>query len=120
MYTYGLNNPLTYTDPLGLEVTLGDILGAGARGAARGGARGSRGGLPGAIAGAVIGAGAAVYDACKDDEDNDCKQACTEQLERDEAECLVAKAGYGKSVQRICLAKAKEYYSQCLRKCDGK
>lgn len=73
VYEYARSNPLTYTDPLGLEATLGDIFGAGARGAARGGAKGGRGGLPGVIAGAVIGAGAAIYEACKDDSCPPCK-----------------------------------------------
>ena len=59
---------------------------------------------------------------CKDKDDSreQCKQDCSDTLDRDEAECLVARAGYGRAAQRICLAKAKEYYSQCLRKCDGK
>jgi hypothetical protein len=43
------------------------------------------------------------------------EQECKDQLERDEAECLVAKAGYGRQAQAICLRRAKAYYAQCLR-----
>jgi RHS repeat-associated protein len=50
----------------------------------------------------------------------ECKKQCDAQLDRDEAECLVARAGYGTRGQAVCLAKAKEYYARCLRSCDGK
>ncbi len=50
----------------------------------------------------------------------ECKRQCDAQLDRDEAECLVARAGYGTRGQAVCLAKAKEYYARCLRSCDGK
>lgn len=55
-----------------------------------------------------------------DNHRDECKKECGEQLDRDEAECLVAKAGYGTAAQAICLGKAKMYYVQCLRSCDGK
>jgi hypothetical protein len=52
----------------------------------------------------------AVKNFCaKDAKDNACQQDCADTLERDEAECLVAKAGYGKVAQAICLGKAKNY-----------
>lgn len=50
----------------------------------------------------------------------ECHKECDDQLERDETECLVAKAGYGTRAQAICLGKAKEYYGQCIKNCDGK
>jgi hypothetical protein len=59
-------------------------------------------------------------DAQCEEEKEQCKQDCWDTLERDEAECLVAKAGYGKAAQAICLTKAKDFYARCLRKCDGK
>jgi hypothetical protein len=62
-----------------------------------------------------------IKDACSSDLPREaCKQECADQLAQDEAECLVARAGWGKRGQAICLAKAKEFYSQCLRSCDGK
>jgi hypothetical protein len=87
-------------------------------------------GLAGAQAGAVSGgqlgtllggaAGGLLSKAICADDKEECKKDCWATLERDEAECIVAKAGYGTAAQAICLGKAKEYYSQCLRKCDGK
>lgn len=50
----------------------------------------------------------------------ECQKECDDQLERDEAECLVAKAGYGTKAQALCLGKAKEYYGQCIKNCSGK
>ena len=85
LYVYGKNNPLGYTDPLGLEATLGQVLGAAGRGAFSGGARGSRAGAYGALAGALIGAGAAVYAVCTDDDDD--KDICDKEYEFDIEEC---------------------------------
>ncbi len=62
-----------------------------------------------------------IKDACSSDLPREaCKQECADQLAQDEAECLVARAGWGKRGQAICLGKAKEFYSQCLRSCNGK
>ncbi|UCV28791.1 RHS repeat-associated core domain-containing protein [Ferribacterium limneticum] len=111
-YGYANQNPLSYTDPEGLAA-------AGAiKGARFGGAAGSRFGPVGAAVGVAIGAGIG-YLTCQDSAE-ECKQECADTLQRDEAECLIARAGYGRAAQRVCLAKAKEYYSRCLRQCEGK
>ena len=68
VYSYGLNNPLSFTDPLGLEATFGDILGAGARGAGKGArGMGGKGGWRGAAAAGAIGAAAEIYKECTKD-----------------------------------------------------
>jgi RHS repeat-associated protein len=46
---------------------------------------------------------------------NDREKECDEQLEREEAECFVARAAWGARSLPICLAKAKERYAQCLK-----
>jgi RHS repeat-associated protein len=93
-------------------------IGCGAAGAAGGSA-------VGAAAGAGIGGliGAAVGNAvCSSGDTNSeqCKKDCTLQFDRDEAECLVVRGGYGRRAQALCLAKAKDFYATCLRSCEGK
>ncbi|NIA54680.1 RHS repeat protein [Massilia sp. TW-1] len=62
-----------------------------------------------------------VKNACKSESSKEeCREEAALQLERDQAECLVARAAYGKRGQAICLARAMENYSQRLRECDGK
>ena len=108
-FAYAKQNPLRYSDPDGLNPLT--AVGAGAGTFVLPG--------PGTVAGAVIGTAIGVgigYLICKDGAE-ECRKECDAQLERDEAECLVAKAGYGKAAQAICLGKAKEFYGQCLKNC---
>ena len=122
-YAYVLGNPANNTDPLGLQTWPGDA-----------GPSTPRSAIPGPFDILQPGTQAnndfvrsvnrvikKVKDVCTSDLPREaCKQECADQLDRDEAECLVARAGWGKKGQAICLAKAKEFYSQCLRSCDGK
>lgn len=96
---------------MGLEATLGQVLGAAGRGAFSGGARGSRAGAYGALAGAVIGAGAAVYAVCTEDDEDDCEQ----HRKEDEAACAIPIIRYGYARGKACLDSAMIRYSECLR-----
>ena len=69
LYGYANQNSVMFTDPLGLEATLGDIIRAGARGGASGARAGAgKGGWPIAAAAAIVGAAAEIYKECTKDD----------------------------------------------------
>jgi hypothetical protein len=126
----GSLNPLSFTDPEGLQAST--AVGAAPVVLPAVGAACSTGVGCAAVAVGAVGVGSywltdryvnpwaqplitKAIDACTPSKSNEREKECSAQLERDEAECLVAKAGYGRRAQAVCLAKAKEYYAQCLR-----
>ncbi|WP_240435722.1 RHS repeat domain-containing protein [Ralstonia solanacearum] len=128
-YAYVDGNPISKIDPDGLQVAIpmpGPSPAPGGGVPIPGGGRGAYDPVTGTrtpsapnILDQIV---KRVKNLCEshDSENEQCKKDCDDQLERDEAECLVAKAGYGTRGQALCLAKAKDYYARCLRRCDGK
>ncbi len=115
-FGYVGGNPLSYSDPDGLQIRIPRPIPPGP---------GAGGGRYNPGADAYRPTQPNLWDRIKnacapDDAAEECRKQCDAQLERDEAECLVARAGYGTRGQAICLAKAKEYYAHCLLTCRGK
>jgi RHS repeat-associated protein len=130
-FGYVEGNALNATDPKGLQVA-NTARNVGAAWPAIGGfCAATAGGCAAAAVGAVgVGAYWATdtyvnpwlqpriargIELCTQSISNEREQQCEAQLERDEAECLVARAAYGTRSQAICLANAKAHYAQCLK-----
>jgi RHS repeat-associated protein len=132
-YGYVDGNPSGFIDPMGLQIaTVNEVVRVVLPSVAAACSTGV--GCAAVAVGAVGAVGAGSYwltdryvnpwaqplitkaiDACTQSSSNEREKDCGEQLERDEAECLVTRAFWGKQGLAICLANAKERYSQCLR-----
>lgn len=129
-YGYAYQNPLTYTDPLGLDPATATATAQAAlyctgpqAAACAGGAAVAAVGLTSAYAGTKfydafatqIGDGIdAVVNACATESDEAREKRCNENLERDLATCAALGKRDGKSAYAICAQQAYLRYGNCL------
>jgi RHS repeat-associated protein len=121
-YAYALNNPVSNTDPEGLNAVTAGRLAWGAGGLAGRGllywCRANPATCAATIAPPAIWVSKTIKRFCKDDE-NERAQKCEANLERDMATCRALGKRSGKGAFRVCEQQAMLRYGNCLAGRDG-